>query len=60
MPKRFMAAVVRPKGYVEIRDRITDVIISGGKNISPIEVEGALSRHPAVLEVTVVGHADEK
>ena len=43
------AAVVHPDGYVEIRDRIKDVIISGGENISSIEVEGALLRHPAVL-----------
>jgi fatty-acyl-CoA synthase len=49
------AAVVHPDGYVEIRDRFKDVIISGGENISSIEVEGALLRHPAVLEVAVVG-----
>jgi fatty-acyl-CoA synthase len=49
------AAVVHPGGYVEIRDRYKDVIISGGENISSIEVEAALMRHPAVLEVAVVG-----
>jgi fatty-acyl-CoA synthase len=49
------AAVVHPDGYIEIRDRLKDVIISGGENISSIEVEGALLRHPAVLEVAVVG-----
>jgi fatty-acyl-CoA synthase len=49
------AAVVHPDGYIEIRDRFKDVIISGGENISSIEVEGALLRHPAVLEVAVVG-----
>ncbi len=48
-------AVVHPDGYVEIRDRFKDVIISGGENISSIEVEGALLRHPAVLEAAVVG-----
>jgi fatty-acyl-CoA synthase len=48
-------AVVHPDGYVEIKDRFKDVIISGGENISSIEVEGALLRHPAVLEVAVVG-----
>jgi fatty-acyl-CoA synthase len=53
-------AVVHPDGYVEIRDRFKDVIISGGENISSIEVEGALLRHPAVLEVAVVGMAHEK
>jgi fatty-acyl-CoA synthase len=42
-------------GYIEIRDRFKDVIISGGENISSIEVEAALLRHPAVLEVAVVG-----
>jgi fatty-acyl-CoA synthase len=54
------AAVVHPDGYIEIRDRFKDVIISGGENISSIEVEGALLRHPAVLEVAVVGLADEQ
>ena len=54
------AAVVHPDGYVEIRDRIKDVIISGGENISSIEVEGVLLRHPAVQEVAVVGLPDER
>jgi fatty-acyl-CoA synthase len=54
------AAVVHPDGYVEIRDRIKDVIISGGENISSVEVEGALLRHPGVREVAVVGMPDEK
>ena len=54
------AAVVHPDGYVEIRDRLKDVIISGGENISSIEVEGVLLRHPAVLEVAVVGLPHEK
>jgi fatty-acyl-CoA synthase len=54
------AAVVHPDGYVEIRDRFKDVIISGGENISSVEVEGALLRHPAVLEVAIVGVPDEK
>src|SRR6476660_2491527 len=49
------AAVVHPDGYVEIRDRLKDVIISGGENISSIEVEGVLLRHPAVQEVAIVG-----
>jgi fatty-acyl-CoA synthase len=49
------AAVVHPDGYVEIRDRIKDVIISGGENVSSIEVEGALLRHPAIQEAAVVG-----
>jgi fatty-acyl-CoA synthase len=54
------AAVVHPDGYLEIRDRIKDVIISGGENISSIEVEGALLRHPAVAEAAVVGLPSEK
>jgi fatty-acyl-CoA synthase len=54
------AAVMHPDGYIEIRDRYKDVIISGGENISSIEVEGALLRHPAVLEVAVVGMPHEK
>jgi fatty-acyl-CoA synthase len=49
------AAIVHPDGYVEIRDRFKDVIISGGENISSVEVEGCLLRHPAVQEVAVVG-----
>jgi fatty-acyl-CoA synthase len=54
------AAVVHPDGYVEIRDRIKDVIISGGENISSVEVESALLAHPAVMEVGVVGLPHEK
>jgi fatty-acyl-CoA synthase len=54
------AAVVHPDGYVEIRDRIKDVIISGGENISSIEIEGALLRHPAVGEAAVVGLPSDK
>jgi fatty-acyl-CoA synthase len=54
------AAVMHPDGYVEVRDRFKDVIISGGENVSSIEVEGALLRHPAVLEVAVVGVPHEK
>ena len=49
------AAVVHPDGYVDIRDRLKDVIISGGENISSVEVEGVLLRHPAVQEAAVVG-----
>src|SRR5438477_10648440 len=54
------AAVMPPDGYAEIRDRIKDVIISGGENISSIEVEGVLLRHPAVLEAAIVGLPHEK
>ena len=54
------AAVVHANGYAEIRDRIKDVIISGGENISSVEVEGVLLRHPAVQEVAIVGLAHER
>jgi fatty-acyl-CoA synthase len=54
------AAVVHPDGYVEICDRLKDVIISGGENISSVEVEGVLLRHPAVQEVAIVGFPHEK
>jgi fatty-acyl-CoA synthase len=54
------AAVVHPDGYIEIRDRFKDVIISGGENISSIEVEGLILSHPAVMEVAVVGLPDER
>ncbi|PYJ80727.1 MAG: o-succinylbenzoate--CoA ligase, partial [Verrucomicrobia bacterium] len=53
-------AVVHPDGYVEIRDRLKDVIISGGENISSVEVESVLLQHPAVEEVAIVGFADER
>ncbi|MBV9898346.1 MAG: long-chain-fatty-acid--CoA ligase [Chloroflexi bacterium] len=53
-------AVIHPDGYVEVRDRIKDVIISGGENISSVEVEGVLLRHPSVQEAAVVGLPDEK
>ncbi len=53
-------AVVHEDGFVEIRDRLKDVIISGGENISSVEVEGSLLRHPAVQEVAIVGLPDEK
>jgi acyl-CoA synthetase (AMP-forming)/AMP-acid ligase II len=54
------AAVVHPDGYVEIRDRMKDVIISGGENISSVEVEGVLLKHQAVQEVAIVGFPHEK
>jgi fatty-acyl-CoA synthase len=54
------AAVVHPDGYVEIRDRLKDVIVSGGENISSVEVEGALLRHPAIAEVAIVGLPSDK
>lgn len=52
-------AVKHPDGYVEIRDRSKDIIISGGENISTIEVESTLFKHPAVLEAAVVAKPDD-
>jgi fatty-acyl-CoA synthase len=53
-------AVMHADGYCEVKDRAKDVIISGGENISSIEVEDALYRHPAVLEAAVVARPDPK
>ena len=53
-------AVCHEDGYIQIKDRSKDVIISGGENISSIEVEGVLYRHPKVLEAAVVARPDEK
>jgi len=53
-------AVMQPDGYVKIKDRSKDVIISGGENISSLEVEDVLYRHPAVLAVAVVAQPDPK
>ena len=53
-------AVTHPDGFIEIRDRAKDFIISGGENISSTEVEGVLYKHPAVLETAVIAIPDEK
>jgi fatty-acyl-CoA synthase len=53
-------AVVHPDGYIQLKDRSKDIIISGGENISSIEVEDALYKHPAVLAAGVVAKFDEK
>jgi fatty-acyl-CoA synthase len=52
--------VMYPDGYIQLKDRSKDIIISGGENISSIEVEDALARHPAVLFAAVVAKPDEK
>jgi fatty-acyl-CoA synthase len=52
--------VRHPDGYIELRDRAKDIIISGGENISSVEVEQAIARHPAVLEAAVVSMPDER
>jgi len=53
-------AVCHPDGYIEIKDRSKDIIISGGENISSIEVEDILYAHPSILEAAVVARPDEK
>jgi fatty-acyl-CoA synthase len=53
-------AVMHPDGYLEIKDRAKDIIISGGENISSLEVEEILYKHPAVMEAAVVARPDEK
>lgn len=53
-------AVTYPDGYIEIQDRIKDMIISGGENISSTEIEGVLYKHPDVMEVAVIAVPDEK
>ena len=53
-------AVRHPDGYIEIKDRLKDIIISGGENISTLEVEEVLYRHPKVMEAAVVAKPDEK
>ncbi|MBB5017029.1 fatty-acyl-CoA synthase [Chitinivorax tropicus] len=52
--------VLHPDGYIELKDRSKDIIISGGENIPSIEIEAALYQHPAVLEAAVVAKPDEK
>ena len=54
------AAVLHPDGYVQIRDRLKDVIISGGENVSSVEVEAVLYRHPAIKAAAVVARAHER
>jgi fatty-acyl-CoA synthase len=54
------AAVVHPDGYIQIRDRLKDVIISGGENISSVEVEAVLYRHPAILAAAVVARPHDR
>jgi fatty-acyl-CoA synthase len=53
-------AVMHPDGYIELRDRAKDIVISGGENISSIEVEKVLADHPAIAEVAIVAVPDEK
>ncbi len=52
--------VMHPDGYIQLKDRAKDIIISGGENISTVEVEQAIMAHPAVIDVAVVGVPDEK
>jgi len=52
--------VRHPDGYIELRDRAKDIIITGGENVASVEVERVLADHPAVLEAAVVGRSDDK
>ena len=54
------AAVWHEHGYIQIKDRLKDVIISGGENISSVEVEGYLYRHPSIVAAAVVAKPDDK
>jgi fatty-acyl-CoA synthase len=53
-------AVIHPDGYIEIVDRLKDVIISGGENVSSVEVEGVLLKHPAIIDAAVTAKPDDK
>ena len=52
--------VVHPDGYIELKDRSKDIIISGGENISSVEIENVLYQHPDILEAAVVARPDDK
>ncbi|MDP7438266.1 MAG: AMP-binding protein, partial [SAR324 cluster bacterium] len=52
--------VLHPDGYIELKDRSKDIIISGGENISSVEIENVLYQHEAILEAAVVARPDEK
>jgi fatty-acyl-CoA synthase len=52
--------VIHPDGYIEVKDRAKDIVISGGENISSLEVEEVLYAHPAIMEAAVVAEPDEK
>ena len=55
-----LKAVMYPNGYIQIKDRSKDIIISGGENISSVEIENTLYKHPSVLFAAVVAQPDEK
>ena len=52
--------IIHPDGYIELRDRSKDVIISGGENITSVQIENVIAEHPAVAEVAVIGAPDQK
>ncbi|GIT03339.1 MAG: hypothetical protein CM1200mP28_05980 [Deltaproteobacteria bacterium] len=52
--------VLHPDGYIELKDRSKDIIISGGENISSVEIENVLYQHPDILEAAVVARPDDK
>jgi acyl-CoA synthetase (AMP-forming)/AMP-acid ligase II len=51
---------VDKEGYIYLKDRIKDMVVSGGENIYPVEVENAIAHHPSVADVAVIGVPDEK
>ncbi len=53
-------AVIHPNGYIQVKDRSKDIIISGGENISSVEIENIVTKHPAVSLAAVVARPDEK
>ena len=53
-------AVIHPNGYIQVKDRSKDIIISGGENISSVEIENVVTKHPAVSLAAVVARPDEK
>ena len=53
-------AVMHPSGYIQVKDRSKDIIISGGENISSVEIENIITKHPAVSLAAVVARPDEK
>src|SRR3712207_9508649 len=52
--------VLHPDGYIEVKDRAKDIVISGGENVSTLEVEEALYAHPSIMEAAVVARPDAK
>ena len=60
LQNRGMLGVRYPDGYIELRDRAKDILITGGENVASVEIEKALAEHPSVLEAAVVGRPNER